>query len=796
MKALVLKELKSIFCSSVGAFFALIFLLITGVTLWLFSGSYNFIDSGYADMRNFFWLASILLIVLIPALTMNLFAEERRSKTLDILITRPISVWQIYLSKFLSTYIFVITVLLTTVIYVYSLYLLAYPEGNIDIKSIIASYVSLILLVAVFISVGLLGSAITKNQVVAFIISLLLSLSIFYGFDLFSGLSSSGKSQSFISSLGLSYHYAMMQRGVIELSDLVTVVNYLVLFVSIALLCLGDRKKVMYVPFLIILLLSVVCTFLPKVRLDFTNDKRFTLSTYTLNLLKSIEKEKTIDIELFLNGELNQGFQRLHNSVNDLLSDYELIANDDFILRNINPYQLTNDSEVNEKMANDDMPGIMLNEKDREGKISRKIIYPYARLSNSTDTLIVPLLKNIAGNTAEENLNASVEGLEYEFTDAIRLLSQTQEKSVAFIEGHDEVPRSYVYDAEELLSKYYSVNRGQIGNNVGVLNDFDAIIIAGPLKKYTEIEKYIIDQYIMSGGKVLWLIDGVFYSHNELATTGRSASMKNDVNLDDMLFTYGIRINPDLMQDKQCVSTYLVADDNPQTTTLQPNYYQPLLMPSLKHPVTNNIRDVKSGFVSSIDVVNNSHEVVSDILLTSSEYTHLVKVPDIIDFDIERIQSTPNYFNEQFMPVAVSLEGKFNSVFTNRSMPDSLNIGNHAAINQSKKTKMIVVSSSDIITNEIQGQGKDSQVLPMGYDRVSQIQYGNRDFILNAVNWLTGDDELMALRTKKQQLYMLNKQIAYQERDKYAIINICLPVVLILLMMGGMYLYRKRKYEK
>ncbi|MFV0419187.1 MAG: gliding motility-associated ABC transporter substrate-binding protein GldG [Dysgonomonas sp.] len=796
MKALVLKELKSIFCSPVGTFFALVFLLITGATLWLFSGSYNFIDNGYADMRSFFWLASILFIVLIPALTMGLFAEERRNKTLEILISRPIGTWKIYLSKFISIYIFVITVLVSTIVYAYSLYQLSYPEGNIEIKSIIASYISLMMMLLIFISVGLLGSAITKNQIVAFIISLLLSLFIFYGFDLFSGLFNTGKLQLFISSLGLAYHYDIMQRGIIQLSDVLTVANYLILFMAIALLILDLKPRVVYISLLFIVILNVIFIFAPNMRFDFTKDKRFTLSRYTLNLLESIEKDKSISVEVFLNGELNQGFQKLNNSVNDLLSDYISVANGNVFMKNINPYQLMGDLEIHKSMDDKGMPGIMLNEKDREGKISRKLIYPYARVSNRTDTLIIPLLKNIAGNTAEENLNASMEGLEYEFTDAIRLLSQKEERSIAFVEGHGELPRSYVYDAEELLSKYYSVNRGQIGGDVGVLDNFDAVIIAGPLKKYSETEKYILDQYIMSGGKVLWLIDGVFYSYNELAATGHSASMKNDVNLDDMLFTYGLRINPDLIQDKQSSSIYLVADDDHQSASLQPNFYQPLLMPSPTHPVTNNIRDVKSGFVSSIDIVNNSAEIISNILLTSSANAHRVKVPEIIDFDIERIQNSPNYFNEQFIPVAVSLEGKFNSIFTNRPIPDSINSGNHVSIDQSKNTKMIAVSSSDVITNEIQGRGKDSQVLPMGYDRVSQIQYGNRDFILNAVNWLTGDDELMALRTKKQQLYMLNKQIAYEERNKYVVINICFPVILILLMMGSVYVYRKRKYEK
>lgn len=296
----------------------------------------------------------------------------------------------------------------------------------------------------------------------------------------------------------------------------------------------------------------------------------------------------------------------------------------------------------------------------------------------------------------------------------------------------------------------------------------------------------------MSGGKVLWLIDGVYYSAQELARVGYSASIKNDVNLDDMLFNYGVRINPEIIQDKQSVSAYVITDNG--QSALIPSYYQPLLIPSPENPITKNIMDVKAGFASSIDVVNNSPDVKKEVLLTSSAYSHLVKVPDVIDFDIERIQDLPDYFNQSFIPVAVSLEGVFQSSFTNRMIPDSVQT-NRATTQSSKPTKMVVVSSSEIISNEIQGQGQSSQPLPMGYDRASKQQFGNRDFILNAVNWLTDDDGLMALRTKKQQMHILNKKEAYENRDRYAALNIIMPILFILLIIGLAITYRKRKYK-
>lgn len=797
MKALVLKELRTVFCSSSGAFFSLAYLLVMGGLLWFFSGKYNFVDNGYADMVYFFDLSAVLLAFLIPALTMRSFSEERKNKTLDILRARPVSVFGIYWSKFFAIFIFILVTLLPTLIYVYSLSRLANPVGNIDLSSIAASYISLILLILVFISAGLFGSVISRNQIVALISSVVLCFFVLYGFDLCAGLFLSGKTQSVISSLGLSYHYKLMQRGVIQLKDVLVITNYSILFVILSVFFLERNMRILFRFLCLIVVLNIGFYFIPNYRIDFTADKRYTLSDYTIDLLDSVGNEQSVTVDIYLTGDLNYGFQRLQNAVNDILNDYGRYANNGLSIKYVNPYlDKSSASDIYDIMSDRGMPGIVLNEMDREGKASRKMIYPYAQLSNGKDTLVVSLLKNIAGYTAEENINASIEGLEFEFTDAIRLLGQKEPKEIAFIEGHNEVPQAYVYDAEDILSKYYFVNRGQIGNDVNILNGFSAVIIAGPLLKYSETEKYVLDQYIMSGGKVLWLIDGAFYSHQDLASTGRSASMKNETNLDDMLFSYGVRINPDFIQDRQCVSTYLIGDDNMKSAVMVPSYFQPLLIPSQDFPITKNIRDVKAGFASSIDIVNSSPDIRKNILLTSSANAHLVKVPELIDFDVERIQNQQGYFDQQFIPVAVSLEGEFSSVFQNRAIPDSVKAGNHRTISRSNHTKMVIVSSSDIITNEIQGKGESSQVLPMGYDRVSQQQFGNRDFIVNAVNWLTSDDGLMQLRTKQQKLYVLNKKEAYENRDKYAVLNIGLPVLFILLLMGSVIMYRKRKYEK
>lgn len=799
MKALLLKELKSVFCSVIGVFFALAFFGISGFMLWVFDGHYNLIGSGYASLDHFFSLAPILFLILIPALMMRQFADENKSKTLDVLRARPVSLFQIYSSKFIASLLFILVILFMTGIYVYSLYQLANPVGNVDLTAIFVSYISLFFLAAVFIAIGLFASAITKNQVVAFIIAVFIGLFSFYGFNLLGTIFLSGKIQSILTSFGLLSHYELMQRGVVYLNDLQTIFNYIFLFPAFTILVLThNRKRLVVRAIPILIIINAFVFLLPNIRVDFTQDKRYTLSDYSKKVLaETAEKKQPFKINIWLEGDLNSRFQYLQDAVKDLLSDLNKYSDNQIVIEYKNPYKSFESlQQMYEQMATNGMGGIVLNEIDREGKASRKMIYPYAQMINSGDTLVVPLLKSQKGASADENINMSVENLEFQFIDAFRLLNQKERKDIAFIEGHGELSRAYLYNAEELLSKYYFVNRGQIGTQIGVLDNFDAVIIAGPTERYSEEEKFIIDQYIMSGGKILWLINGAYYSYDDLSSKGQSVSIKNDTNLDDLLFSYGVRVNPDFVQDKQCVSIYMITDEAGHTTTTLPCYYIPLLMPSPDNAITKGINDVRAPFSSSIDIVNKNDRIRKSVLLTTSADGHIINVPDYVTFDIYDIQSQKDYFNQPYIPVALSMEGIFNSAFTNRMLPDGLNANSYSPKKESRSTKMIVVASSGIIRNEIEGQNANTQIVPMGYDRVLEQQFGNPDFIVNAVNWLTNDEGWTQLRSKHQQLRILNKKEAFENRNFYAILNIVAPVLFMLVLIGGISLYRKQKYEK
>lgn len=802
MIVLIRKELLSIICSGIGMFFALIFLVANGTMLWFFEGNFNIMDTGYMTLEKFFDLSSMLFVVLIPALTMRLIAEEQRNRTFEMLRSRPISIATVVGSKWISSLLFILLVLLPTFIYIYTLYALKSTVGNLDSGVIFVSYLSLIGLGGTFIMVGIFASSISRNQIIAFVVALFLNFLIYFGFDLWSTLLQAGSSRVFIASCGLSYHLSQMQRGVAGINNIWVFINYTLAFylITVCVLSLKNKKtkKQLITCAAGILALNIIIVCLPDTRFDFTADKRYTISDYSKTLAKSLTDNKSaqVKVTVYLDGNLNYGFQRLRNATNQFLDDLNRYADYKIDISFVNPSSLkVSAEELPDYMALRGMPPIVLNEVDRDRKVSKQLIYPYAEVIVGSDTLPVSLLKNIKGNTAEENLTASIVSLEFQFVDALRLLMRSETQNIAFIEGHGELPRVYVYDAEEALAKYFFVNRGEIGTDPSILDSFDVIIIAGPTQKYSETEKYILDQYLMKGGRILWLVDGAYVSIDDLASKGQSPSMRNETGLDDLLFTYGVRIEPNLVQDAQSSQILVQGQADGQALTI-PWYYSPLLLPSLNNTITKDIAEVKANFASSIDVLNKSKSVTKNILLTTSQHSRIVPVPEMINFEVDHIQSDAQYFNEAFIPVGVALKGTFRSAFNNRLIPDSVNLQGYKTRLESIDTKMIVVGSSDIIKNDITGEGDNTEVLPMGYDRISGRRYGNKDFIVNAVNWLANDNGWMELRSKTRQLDLLDKKLIYEHRNRYALLNIFFPVCFMGLITILVIARRRYKYTR
>jgi len=544
------------------------------------------------------------------------------------------------------------------------------------------------------------------------------------------------------------------------------------------------------------LILLAIVSFFYFFRIDLTSDKRYSIADQTKTLME--KTDEPLKVVVYLEGDLNPGFMRLKKSTAGLLDELSVYASKNMDISFENPSLADTPDAREKKYAELQSRGLMptaVYERDKEGKSIQKVIFPWIEMTYKGKKVQVCLLKNIAGNSGEDNLNISIENLEFEITDGIRRLVNTEVSKIAFIEGHGELSEAETFDISKTLSKYFQIDRGIIAGNATILDNYKAIIIAKPTKPFSESDKYIIDQYIMRGGRVLWLIDGVRVSKENLATIGISPAMELDLNLNDQLFTYGARINPVLLQDMQCASVPVNIAPPGATPQFEatPWYFAPLLLASPEHPVTRNITEVRSEFCSGIDIVGDNKLVKSQLLLATSDNTHILGTPTTIDLSQKIKAGDKTYFNVGYVPVAVAMEGIFQSDFANRMTPKGLT-NTFPVKKQSFNTRQIVVADGNIIRNEI--SSKDSVAVPLGYDRYMNQQFGNKDFILNSVLYLTDTDGWMQLRSNTLKLRLLNKRMTGVDRTTWQLINVLVPVCLLLLFGIGYQIIRKRKYTK
>jgi ABC-2 type transport system permease protein len=511
-------------------------------------------------------------------------------------------------------------------------------------------------------------------------------------------------------------------------------------------------------------------------RWDMTNDKRYSISSATKGLLQSLESP--LEITLFLDGELNTGFTRLKKATKEIVEELNVYAT---IKVNENPSE-------NYKQQ---LEPIVIHERTHKGKTAQTTVYPYALVKYNERVQLVSLLKNQRGLSGEENLNNSIENLEYAFTEAIRSLTQTEIEKIAFLEGHGELDELYVYDLTQSLAQYYQVDRGVLGTEVGVLDDYKAVIIADPQQPFSETDKYILDQYVMQGGRILWVVNGVRFSEDFLSSQGTTPIIALDLNINDLLFRYGARINHTLVQDLQCLPVPVDVSNDASQPNWQPMpwTYAPLLLTSQASPVTMNLSQVSATMASAVDLVGEEDGLHKEILLATSTASKMTAAPARVDLSlgVDDEQS----FKYAFIPVAVSIEGSFQSLYAYQLPPEGIE-QNASVKKQSKATKQIIVASGSIIRNEVQ-QG---QPMPLGYDRYTNMQFGNRDFMINAVLYLTDDQGWMQLRKKDFSLRLINDQRAQQTHIMAQIISIVIPLALLALVGGVVAIIRRKQNIK
>ncbi|MBM3405217.1 MAG: gliding motility-associated ABC transporter substrate-binding protein GldG [Bacteroidetes bacterium] len=829
MFTLLKKEINSFLNALIGYIVIIVFLVFMGLFLWLLPMQFNILDFGYANLDGLFIFAPFVFLFLIPAITMRSFAEEKRSGTLELLLTQPLTDNQIILAKWLSGVVLVAFALLPTLIYFLSVYLLGDPAGNMDTGATWGSYMGLFLLGAVFVAIGIFASSISDNQIVAFITAAFLSAFLYIGFELFSDFTLSGTVALFVQSLGINAHYASMSRGVIDSRDLVYFFSVILLFILLTKVSMESRKwKTMKLrvtdfelrvntrknSFLLlgigltfIILVNIISTFV-FYRLDLTAEKKYSLSPYTRDMLKNLDD--IVYFKVYLHGDFPSGFKRLEKETRELLDEFRSYNKDieyEFIDPSESPGTEERNSVYELLMEKGLVPtSLRVNEK---GQSKQQVIFPGTIVTYKGRDLPVQLLQSQLGIPPQEVLNNSVQNLEYNLTSAIRRLTAAKKDKIAFLEGQGELGRMETVDIEVALSEYYITERVAINGKINSLaerrkydttgkrlfNKFKAIIIAKPTRTFDEKDKFLLDQYIMRGGKVLWLIDPVFASMDSLQTNNETFGVYLDVNLDDMLFRYGSRINHQMVMDLNALPIPVKTGQmgNKPNFEFFPWYYFPLVTPASAHPIVRNLNAVKTEFPGNIDSVDVPG-IRRTKLLVSSKYARTVNTPAVISLNILKQEPDERLFNNPYQVIAILMEGQFSSLYENRIPPaiaEDTGIGFKALSNP---TTMIVVADGDVIRNQF--QAVSGTPLPLGYDQYTGQTFGNKEFILNCVNHLCDDEGFMTVRTREVKLRLLDMQRVEKQKLFWQLINILVPVILIILFGFAKTFIRKNKYAR
>jgi ABC-2 type transport system permease protein len=460
----------------------------------------------------------------------------------------------------------------------------------------------------------------------------------------------------------------------------------------------------------------------------------------------------------------------------------------------VNPGENANGKDRNDAyrlLAERGLQPTDLRVKNKDGS-SQIIIFPGAMVSYHGKELPVQLLMAQLQQDHNQVLNVSIQSLEYNLASVIKNLITPIKPRIAIIEGQGELDKMETYDLQVSLSEFYNVDRVTLNRKITslairiksdsvhdvLINKYRAIIIAKPTKPFDERDKFLIDQFIMRGGKVLWLIDPVFASMDSLQKYNSTMGIPNEINLEDMLFNYGVRANVNLVMDLNAlpipVKTGMVGNQ-PQFEYFK-WYFFPVLMPSVKHPIVNGLNAIKTEFISSIDTVTLPG-IKKTILLETSPYARTINVPALIDLEILNKQPNERAFTKGPFPVAVLLEGEFPSSFLFRIPPELADNPSLGYKQKSKKTKMIVISDGDMVKNQFQfSQGYP---LPLGYDQYTKQTFGNKDLVLNAVNFLCDDSGLISVRSRELKLRMLDTAKVARQRLFWQMLNIILPVILI-----------------
>jgi ABC-2 type transport system permease protein len=518
-------------------------------------------------------------------------------------------------------------------------------------------------------------------------------------------------------------------------------------------------------------------------RFDLTQDERYTLTTTTKSIVNSVDK--VLSIKVYLEGDFPAEFKRLQIETKQFLEELRAV-NSNIRIQFINP-----DAFREDLIKKGFTPSRLT--VDEGGKLSEAIIFPWAEISFQKKGYLVNLLPSSNSNSQDEQLQNAVENLEFSFASAIKNISRKNRQKIAILAGNGELEDQYLYSFLKDVSSKYSLAKFTLDSvltnpqkTLQDLTSFDLAIIAKPTLKFSDNEKLTLDQFIINGGKTLWMIDNVQAEQDSLLQTGKMLAYPRDLNLTDLLFAYGVRINTSLIKDSYAAKIPLATGNVGNQTQFQylPWNFHPLVNGNAIHPITKNIRPVRLQFTTQIDTLKNN--IKKTPLLTTSLLSGKFGTPNFIDLRTIADDDNPNDYRSGKQLTAVLLEGEFNSAYKNRVQPFKTPLFK----TQGSANKMVVIADGDIGKNQL----LKNQPYDLSTDKWTQETFGNKEFLLNTIDYLLDDDGLINLRNKSLKINLLDKQKAFEERSFWQFFNVLLPL-LLLLVFGFVFNYiRKRKY--
>ena len=578
------------------------------------------------------------------------------------------------------------------------------------------------------------------------------------------------------------------------------------------------RNEIMafVITLIIIVLVNIIGSFL-YTRFDLTSEKRYTLSDTSKEILKNLDDY--VYFRIYLEGEFPAGFKKLRKETKEMLDEFRAYSK--FI-----DYEFINPSESNDQAERQETYKILWQSGlnyytetvQTNNGMQQILIWPGIIMSYREDEMSIDLLSGQSGQSQETVLNNSAQDLEYKLISAIKDITTNVKKTVAFIDGHGELGDYEVYDIANSLSTKYTIKRATLNeqlnslmirdldrdSNIVIKPAYDAIIIAKPTQPFSEKDKFIIDQYIMYGGKVMWLLDPVSASMDSLQSKESTIGLANDINLEDQLFKYGIKLGRNLLLAYPCAKIGLVTGQGSSLqSTLLPWYYFPLLSPASNHPIVRNLEAVKADFVSSLEPTTSAPEIQKIPLLKTSDYTKISSAPVYISLEILNQRPNANMFPQKGIMTAYLLNGVFQSLYENR-MPASIYASPEIGFKEeSVRTSMIVIADGDIIRNQLaqldyakKNNKRVGSPLPLGYDQYTNITYGNKQFIENAISYLIEGEGIINIRSRELKIRLLDMNKVNDNPIKWQLINVVLPSAIMIVFGIVLAILRKNKYKK